>query len=81
MVVDRNPDDSLVNYNAACLFCKAGDHERALDHLETSLASNMGLYYSGWIDNDSDLDALRDMPRFRKLVEVQPSKNLADQEV
>lgn len=61
-----NPDDPATRYNSACFFSKLGDVERALDLLENSVISRT------WIENDADLDPLRDHPRFAAIVASLP---------
>jgi adenylate cyclase len=57
-----NPNDPATRYNAACLFVKYGDIDRALDCLESSVASR------SWFQNDPDLAPLRDHPRFKAII-------------
>jgi adenylate cyclase len=61
-----NYDDSATRYNAACLFLRYGDTERALDCLENSVVSRT------WFENDPDLDSLRDHPRFKAILAALP---------
>ncbi len=63
-----NRDDSIVNYNAACLYCGIGDNERAIQHLQISLNHGIGFQFKDWIKNDSDLDPIRNHPKFREIV-------------
>jgi adenylate cyclase len=63
------PEDFLTQYNAACVLANAGDTERAMDLLEGALPQ-MHNEIRGWVQHDSDLDNLRDMPRFRALIEA-----------
>jgi adenylate cyclase len=59
------PDEPSVLYNATCCYSLLGDHERALDLFERR--AEIGLHrYREWIRNDTDLDPLRDHPRFQK---------------
>ena len=53
-------------YDAACLYSLMGEKEKALDYLERS-------FQKGWrsfvhMDNDSDLDNIRDTQRYKDLV-------------
>jgi len=57
----------MLLYNAGCIFALASDTGRALDCLEE--AASAGLRQRGWYENDSNLDSLRDEPRFRALLE------------
>lgn len=62
-----NPDDPATQYNSACYFAKFEEtHERALDLLEDSVISRT------WIENDADLDPLRQYPRFQAFLESLP---------
>jgi adenylate cyclase len=67
-----NRDDSLLNYNAACLYCGIGETERAIKHLQISLNHGMGFQFKDWIENDSDLDPIRNHPKFRGIIGKQP---------
>jgi adenylate cyclase len=61
------PEASVVQYNLACLYAQCGDVEKGLDCLEAS--SVPGLANKGWVQHDSDLNPLRDHPRFQKVLE------------
>ena len=63
-----DPDDTHVLYNAACMWTQLGDVERALDLLE-KWSGFVGVETSIWVKHDSDLDALREHPRYHKIVE------------
>ncbi|MEJ2515341.1 MAG: tetratricopeptide repeat protein [Gammaproteobacteria bacterium] len=53
-----SPADVGTRYNAACVYAQAGEIDMAFECLE-------GLPIPrSWVENDSDLDALRDDPRF-----------------
>lgn len=54
-------------YDAACLYSLMGEKEKSLDYLEKS-------FQKGWrafvhMENDSDLDNIRDTQRYKELVE------------
>ena len=59
--------DSSVLYNVACTYARLGEPERALDCLEQSVRNGFG--HREWMEHDSDLESLRDLPRFRTLLE------------
>jgi mannose-6-phosphate isomerase-like protein (cupin superfamily) len=54
------------HYNLACYDALAGDHERAFEHLRKAIELNRD-QVMGWLPNDTDLDPLRDDPRFQEL--------------
>jgi len=62
------PDDPYVRYGLACLYSKMSEPSKALDHLEASLRA--GFAHREWIDNDSDLDSIRNETRYRLLVDT-----------
>ena len=61
-----DPDNPSVLYNVACLYANIKEFDRAIDCLEQSI--DAGMAHREWIENDPDLDPLRDNPRFTKLI-------------
>lgn len=62
--LELNPNDPATRYNAACFFAKFPEkHDQALDLLERSLTSR------SWMENDADLDPLREYPRFKAILD------------
>jgi adenylate cyclase len=61
------PDDPNGFYNLACTFALMGERDRAVDFLERSLGLMSGQFVT-WVKNDSDLDTLRDHPRYQDLI-------------
>ena len=64
-----DPDDNLARYNAACTYAILGEFDRAIDLLEIFLPK-VGPDAKLWFKNDSDLDPIRNHPRYRKLLEL-----------
>jgi TolB-like protein/Tfp pilus assembly protein PilF len=64
MILD--PDDSMLLYNAGCIYALLGMEPEALSCLESSYEA--GLTLRGWYENDCNLDVLRDHPRFKALM-------------
>ncbi len=58
--------DAYLLYNTACIFSLAGNVEQAVTTLEMSYAAGLG--NPEWMQHDSDLDPLRDHPRFQALM-------------
>lgn len=65
--VEKAPMDTIVHYNAACLYALAGDVEKSLDCLE-NCQLRVGNLNREWLSHDSDLDSVRDHPRFAKIL-------------
>ena len=64
--VAEDPTDTGTLYNVACLYSMDGKREEAMTYLEKAVAN--GFAQKAWIENDDDLNPLRDMPRFKALL-------------
>jgi TolB-like protein/Flp pilus assembly protein TadD len=60
------PDEPMLLYNVGCIYSLAGKLDRALDCIEKAVAG--GDAYVDWLRQDSNLDPLRDHPRFEALL-------------
>lgn len=69
--VEKAPMDSIVHYNAACLYALAGKPEKAIDCLE-NCHLKVGSLNREWLMNDSDLDGIREHPRFAEILALFP---------
>jgi hypothetical protein len=61
------PEMAATYYNLACFRALAGDPEGALDALERAADMDPDAVRK-WAENDSDLDSIRDDPRFAELL-------------
>ena len=61
-----DPDDAAVLYNVACAYAQLALPDQALDCLDKATLNGAGL--RAWIDNDPDLNAIRDHPRFQAIL-------------
>jgi TolB-like protein/Flp pilus assembly protein TadD len=61
-----DPEDPMLLYNIGCIRSLAGAAEEALDCLERSVRA--GMRHRGWLEHDSNLDAVRSHPRFEALM-------------
>ena len=70
-------EDPVSLYNLACVYSQLGQPEAASDLLERAV-SNGRPFWKDWIENDSDLDGLRNHPRYSQLIarlrELYPNK-------
>jgi adenylate cyclase len=64
-----DPDDVLTQYNGACFYSLVGDHNRAIDLL-LAVLPRVDRQTKEWVKYDSDLNPLRDNPRFAKVLEL-----------
>jgi tetratricopeptide (TPR) repeat protein len=62
-----DPEEEGMLYQLACIHSLAGDTESAIDFLEKW--EQEGALPREWLENDSDLDAIREHPRFKALME------------
>jgi Predicted integral membrane protein len=63
------PDDFTVQYNVACGYTKLGDLDQAFDLLERWLPGATP-EMKKWMKHDSDLDGLRNHPRYQKFLQL-----------
>ena len=61
-----DPDNGITWYNLACVHSRTGRKDRAVEALDTAVAHG----YSGFrhMERDPDLDAIRKMPGYRKII-------------
>jgi non-specific serine/threonine protein kinase len=59
-------NDPSVLYNAACVYAKTGDPEKALAALESCV--RVGWVNRDWMAQDSDFESMRADPRFQALI-------------
>ena len=65
-VLDANPEDVGVFYDAACLYSRMEEKEQALVYLRNSFEK--GFHDFVHVDNDDDLDVIRDMDEFKNII-------------
>ena len=66
MAIELNPTDPLMQYNAACFYSNIGEKNLAIETLKNAMAAGYQDYE--WIKRDSDLDNIRNEPRFIELM-------------
>jgi mannose-6-phosphate isomerase-like protein (cupin superfamily) len=64
--LERYPDNPSVLYTLACFESLAGDADSALEHLRRAAAHEPKV--TDWSKGDSDLDPIRDDPRFESAI-------------
>ena len=67
LTINNDPSDSW--YNVACTYSLLGDSDRAIDLLEIWLPK-VGPDQKLWMANDTDLDPIRNHPRYQKLLKL-----------
>ncbi len=72
-VLNSGTDDSMLLYNIACFYAVAGEAEESLRALEKSV--DAGNTQADWWRQDSDLDNVRDDPRFEALLKRMESNS------
>ena len=60
-------EDPVSLYNLACVYSQLSEPEVTFDLLERAV-SNGRPFWKAWIENDSDLDRVRDHPRYAQLL-------------
>ena len=64
--LELNPGDSLMMYNAACLYARLGDNKLAITTLKNAIAAGQKDFE--WIKRDSDLESIRNEPEYIELI-------------
>jgi serine/threonine protein kinase/tetratricopeptide (TPR) repeat protein len=64
--LELNPGDSLMMYNAACLYARLDDKRLAVETLKRSIEAGQEDF--DWIKRDSDLNSIRDDPGYIELM-------------
>jgi serine/threonine protein kinase/Flp pilus assembly protein TadD len=64
--LELNPGDSLMLYNAACLYARLGDKHLAAVTLRDSVAAGQEDFE--WIKRDADLESIRNEPEYIELM-------------
>lgn len=64
---ETDPRDPYIVYGVACSYSRVGRIDEAVDFFEKSVLC--GFAHKDWIEHDDDLDALREHPRFKAIVE------------
>ena len=62
-------EDTVALYNLACVCSHLGDADKAFDLLEHVIQNGRPLWRK-WIENDSDLDSIRNHPRYARFMAV-----------
>ena len=65
-VIALKPDSADAHYNLACIYANLEDSKNALEHLEKAVAINPEL--RKWASRDEDLQNLRALPKFKKII-------------
>ena len=60
-----DPEDPMILYNVSCTYAVAGRSDAALSALQKAVDNGFG--HKEWVEHDTDLDSLRDDPRFQSL--------------
>jgi tetratricopeptide (TPR) repeat protein len=61
-----DPGDPYLLYGMGCFYCRIGDDDVGFRYLENAIGA--GFSHREWIENDIDLDSVRDHPRFKRLL-------------
>ncbi|HKC77340.1 MAG TPA: hypothetical protein VKB70_03025 [Gaiellaceae bacterium] len=67
-LIAENPDYWPTHYNAGCLEAQAGNADAALEHLRSAKELDSDGHSDEYFRGDTDLDPLRDDPRFQELL-------------
>ncbi len=63
-----DPEDPMLLYNVACTYGVLGKTDECLNALEQAVSKGWG--DRSWLEHDSDLDSIRDTPRYKAIVQA-----------
>jgi serine/threonine protein kinase/Tfp pilus assembly protein PilF len=63
-----DPEDPMLLYNIACMYASLGRVDQAISCLERSVDKGFG--HKEWIDNDPDLESIRNSPKYQSIVDA-----------
>jgi len=63
-----DPEDPMLLYNVACMYSSLGRIDQAIACLERAVDKGFG--HKEWIDNDPDLEPLRDNPKYQAILDA-----------
>ena len=64
--LEAAPDEPSVLYNVGCMYSMMGNKERALALVDEAVRKGFG--YRAWLEQDGDLDPIRDDSRFKAIL-------------
>lgn len=65
--LESDRGEPSVLYNVACMYAQLDDKDRAIELLTEAIDQGYG--HRAWVENDGDLETLREDDRFKKLLE------------
>ena len=63
-----DPDDPMLLYNVCCTYAILGMRKESLDALEHAVEKGWG--DKSWLEHDSDLESIRDDPRYKAIIQA-----------
>ena len=66
--LEIDPEDSMLLYNVACTYSLLGMADDALGCLQRAVDNGFG--HREWIEHDDDFDLIRELPRFKSIVQA-----------
>ena len=64
--LEADPDEPSILYNVGCMYSLMGDKDRAIALVDEAVRKGFG--YRAWLEQDGDLDPIRDDPRFKAIL-------------
>jgi adenylate cyclase len=62
-----DPANRTLRYNLACAMVKLKEYDKALDYLESALSQSHHQALD-WTKADTDMDPLRELPRYKTII-------------
>jgi len=71
-IIKETPNDANAHYNYACMLALVGEKQQAMQHLQRALELDPSL--ARIAERDNDLQSLRNLPEFKRLLEKHQPK-------
>lgn len=78
-IISLNPNNVGNYYDAACVYSRLGEKEKAIEYLRT--AFEKGYTRLHHLETDDDMDPLREMPEFKQLLKEYATKGKTEEEI
>jgi pentatricopeptide repeat protein len=66
--VSLDPGDSYILYGIVCNYARLGEIDEAIYYFDKAVTA--GFAHKAWIENDTDLDPIRDHPRYEEIMKT-----------
>ena len=78
-IIALNPDNVGNSYDAACVYSRLGEKEKAIAYLRTAFEKGYTRFHH--LETDDDMAPLREMPEYKQLLKEYATKSKTEEEI